>query len=308
MVIRNLRKKTDLIHEKIRLSVLGQLGLCSRRTLQPGDIQADIEILRTSIEKRCAKMDGSAADLSTAALRTYLLLRFLDSEEYLAAHLAAVENALEAIRRSKKLTTAQICNLKVRLDFSGYLYRRRKKNEKHVLQINEAFLYAPNVVWDAIAAAAFARRKSKKVEVVRQYTQSAAFEKMNRAIRGRPIPNLITCRGDFFDLAELYEELNETYFQGNLVRPRLIWSSRTAKRRLGYFHQEIHTIAINGRLDSENTPKLLTEYVLYHEMLHQHHGITNHNGRRYAHTSAFRADEKKFRQYRKAESLIKHLH
>jgi len=308
LVIRNLRKKSDAIHEMMRASALYNAGLGARRNISTDEIREAIAALRRGIENKCAQQGGMPADLSTSAFRTYLLLRFLDTEEKFGAHLSALEQALEAIRRSKKLTASQLRDVKVRLDYSGYLYRRRQSQKGHLLQINEAFLNAPEEVWDAIAAAAFARRKTKKVEHVRSYTQTTAFRQMNETIRGVPVPNRLTCKGNHYDLAALYSVLNSAYFQGQLMRLRLIWSSRTAKRRLGYFHQEIHTIAINGRLDSKATPRMLTEYVLYHEMLHQQHGITSHNGRRYAHTSAFRRDEKKFEHYRKAEALIKHLH
>jgi hypothetical protein len=40
-------------------------------------------------------------------------------------------------------------------------------------------------------------------------------------------------------------------------------------------------------------------------MLHQHLGIKEVNGRRYAHTSAFKKAERKFKDQKVAEELVK---
>jgi hypothetical protein len=46
---------------------------------------------------------------------------------------------------------------------------------------------------------------------------------------------------------------------------------------------------------------------MYHEMLHKKIGLKEVNGRRYAHTQAFRNAEKKFAAYQQAEDFIKKM-
>ena len=46
------------------------------------------------------------------------------------------------------------------------------------------------------------------------------------------------------------------------------------------------------------------EYIVFHEMLHIYHPPKIVNGRRYHHTPAFRASERKFEQYAEAEAWI----
>jgi hypothetical protein len=46
---------------------------------------------------------------------------------------------------------------------------------------------------------------------------------------------------------------------------------------------------------------------MYHEMLHKAFGVKAINGRRYAHTPAFRAAEAKFHHYQEAQEFLKSL-
>lgn len=297
-----------MIHEKMRI-LAAKDTLSSSSSSGPGmnAILLEVSKLLASIEKRCEKYGATQADLSTTSFRVFLLLRFLHIEKNLTAHISGLHEFLDVIRKSGRLSKGEINQLKLKVDYSGYLYKRKQAKGSHTLQINAAFIKAPKRVKTAIIKAAFAKRRTKQVDIVREYARSEAFERMNRIIRGNEIANQLTCAGENYNLAHLYAALNEEYFHNSLTRLRLVWSSKSAQRRLGYFHPEIHTIAINKKLDKKSTPILLIRYVLYHEMLHQAHGIRNKNGRRYAHTSAFHQDEKKFKEYEKAEYLIKHL-
>ena len=193
----------------------------------------------------------------------------------------------------------------IKINYSGYLYRQHTSQNKHILQANEAFITAPLNIKKSILSAAFSRRSSKQIRAIKAYGTTSTFRRLVKIISGEPIANHISCRGNKFDLSNLFHKLNKEYFDENLPQPRLIWSSRSAKRRLGYYNPEINTIAVARRLDDKKIPRLLVEYILYHEMLHQYFGVKNYNGRRYAHTTAFRNAEKQFRHQKEAENLIK---
>ena len=46
----------------------------------------------------------------------------------------------------------------------------------------------------------------------------------------------------------------------------------------GYYDPHSNTITINRRFDTADTPRVLVEYVMYHEMLHQHLGVEANGG------------------------------
>ncbi|MFY9557349.1 MAG: M48 family peptidase, partial [Blastocatellia bacterium] len=90
-----------------------------------------------------------------------------------------------------------------------------------------------------------------------------------RRKRGRKMTS--SSQGKVYDLVELFGELNARYFRGELPPPLLSWSRRPTRRVLGH-HDHVHcAIVISSTLDNARAPRLLVEYVLYHEMLHVKH-------------------------------------
>jgi predicted metal-dependent hydrolase len=111
-------------------------------------------------------------------------------------------------------------------------------------------------------------------------------------------------KGDFFDLEEIFDNLNFWYFKGQLAKPVLTWSAKKTYRILGHHDATHDTIVVSRSLDSADTPRYVVEYIVFHEMLHIHHPTVHHNGRRYNHTAAFRRDERRFPYYQQAEDWI----
>lgn len=124
----------------------------------------------------------------------------------------------------------------------------------------------------------------------------------SKRVRGRKLVS--GTKGKIYDLDEVFDTLNEYYFQGNLRKPVLTWSARKTYRMLGHHDSAHDTIVISRSLDSEDTPRFVLDYIVFHEMLHVFHPTVHHNGRRYNHTPEFRRDEEKFRYYTQAEDWI----
>lgn len=124
----------------------------------------------------------------------------------------------------------------------------------------------------------------------------------SRRKRGRKV--VTGTSGRIYDLNEIFDDLNTKYFGGRLRKPTLTWSARRTYRILGHHDSTHDTIVISRSLDSDETPRFVVEYVLFHEMLHVHHPTVHQNGRRYNHTPAFRRDERKFYKYEEAERWI----
>jgi hypothetical protein len=299
--IRNLRKNTDFIHTMIDRSVQ------ENDHEKLNELKGEIFHLKNEIEHLCAKHQGTAADLGTPSYRQYLWLRFLSTSNHLAVHLQGFKEFIQVITDEKINEVGNLANFQLKIDFSGYLYQRKTSHQVTRLLINEGFIHAPVSVKSQLIQAAFARRKTKSISKLKAYTNSEGFLRITELIAGDPIANNLICKGKNVDLSLLFHSLNKRYFNESLKPPRLMWSSARAKRRLGYFHPEIQTIAINQKLDGASIPRLLIEYILYHEMLHQYFGIEHRDGRRYAHTPTFHRAEKRFKGYQEAENLIKLL-
>src|SRR6476620_4635474 len=143
-------------------------------------------------------------------------------------------------------------------------------------------------------------------DVYNAYTRTAEMREKaadNKRARGRKV--MTTTKGVVYDLDEIFDAMNWQYFRGFLPKPSLTWSSTKTYRILGHHDATHNHITISKSLDSLEVPRFVVEYVLYHEMLHVFHPTEHdHNGRRYNHTSKFRADEEKFEHYQRAEDWI----
>lgn len=124
----------------------------------------------------------------------------------------------------------------------------------------------------------------------------------NKRRRGRKI--ISPALGDFYDLDEIFDLLNETYFRKTLPKPVLSWSARKTFRILGHHDSAHETVVISKSLDDRKVPRYVVEFVVFHEMLHIFHPTIHQNGRRYNHTPEFRRNERKFRYFEEAESWI----
>lgn len=144
--------------------------------------------------------------------------------------------------------------------------------------------------------------------VYREYTSTADLQSVTESVRrSRGYKCTTSPRGMVYDLAELFDELNGRYFDGEVKRPVLSWSRQRTRRILGH-HDNVHdAIIISRTLDSFRVPRFVLEYVLYHEMLHVKHPARRENGRTVYHSPQFRADERRFDRYDEAVKWLEQI-
>jgi hypothetical protein len=132
--------------------------------------------------------------------------------------------------------------------------------------------------------------------------------KIRRARRRRPAAVTIETKGEVHDLQEIYDQLNNEYFEGK-IEARITWGQRSAagtKKRtrtsikMGSYCMEDKLIRIHPSLDRRFVPRLFVEWVVYHEMLHQKHGVPLVDGRRQFHSPEFMQEEAQYENYERA--------
>lgn len=111
--------------------------------------------------------------------------------------------------------------------------------------------------------------------------------------------------GRCFDLREIFTRVNQDLFQGRLSWPRLSWSARESRRRLGFFDICADMVVISRTLDHPDVPAQVVEFIMYHELLHRVLPIERKNGRRQFHSPHFRSLEKNFPEYEAVIDWIK---
>jgi hypothetical protein len=126
-----------------------------------------------------------------------------------------------------------------------------------------------------------------------------------RQIRGRKF--LSGPKGVRHDLEEVFEGLNQGFFDGLLGRPQLGWSRGASRTMLGHFDPSHNAIVISRIFDRAGVPRLALEYVMFHEMLHLRYPVDHAGARRRVHTREFRAAEKVFPRLAEAKRILKEL-
>jgi SprT-like family len=132
-------------------------------------------------------------------------------------------------------------------------------------------------------------------------------DKIRHSLPPRERKIKLTSQGQFFDLEEIFDSLNQRYFHGR-IEAGITWGRRRrgpARRHgsvnMGSYSVEDRLIRIHNSLDRSFVPRFFVEAVVFHEMLHQVHEIPVVNGRHHFHTPAFRAHERRFEWAEAAE-------
>ena len=113
--------------------------------------------------------------------------------------------------------------------------------------------------------------------------------------------------GEHFHLEEIFDDLNQRYFHGLLGRPQLSWSRTASRTLLGHWDAAHNAIIVSRVFDRPGTPRLLVEYILYHEMLHLKYPVEHRGARRCVHSPQFREEEQRFPHYAEATRLLASL-
>ncbi len=189
----------------------------------------------------------------------------------------------------------------------------RVRGGRLVVGLSDMLEGAPRSVLEAIAFILLAKLYGKPIPKQHQlrYRQFVNRRSVRRQVhdvrRARGRKHADAPQGNCYDLGELFDALNEVYFGEQLGKPRLSWSRTIARASLGHYDPAHHTIVLSRIFDNPEVPRFLVEYLLYHEMLHIKHPVQHRRSRRCFHSAAFRAEERRFPQFREAKRLLEAL-
>lgn len=189
---------------------------------------------------------------------------------------------------------------------------RLREGRLHV-RLSDLLEQAPESVHIAIAHILLAKLYKKPIapthaDRYRRYVSSEAVSREAEHIRQtRGRKRILTARGHYYDLDEVFETLNTRFFHGLLGRPVLTWSAHHARRMLGHYDAAHNTIVVSRVFDRSDTPRCAIEYLLYHEMLHLKHPVRTRAGRRCIHSREFQAEERLFPELEEAKAYLKRL-
>jgi SprT-like family len=197
--------------------------------------------------------------------------------------------------------------------YSSLVLTIRRHEEVVLVRFSDLLRRAPLAVLEGAAALLLARvyrRWAPKalVEPYLKYARSGRTRSRMNRMRSRRIRLTHTGpRGKHFDLHKLFDDLNEKYFQGQLARPHIGWSTRNWRRQFGCYDPGPNQILLNRRMDHPAVPQCAVEYVLYHEMLHVKHPTRRSGCTLVSHSREFREEEKRFAEFERARKILDRL-
>jgi len=180
------------------------------------------------------------------------------------------------------------------------------------IRVSDIFTDAPVEVYHSLALILLSKLYRKKIDqsyhqLYRTFILSDSIQQRARIVRSNRCRRTRSrgTQGRYVDLNEVFDRLNEQYFANTIEKPRLSWSAKKTHYVLGRFDSLHHTIFISRFFDSPDVPLTITEYVMYHEMLHIKHQSRVKDSRLMVHTPEFKAEEKQFEHYHHAKLWLK---
>jgi len=224
----------------------------------------------------------------------------------------AAEIYARVFRLLKPRTPAPVLEVEFCRFANADSFIRLEEGRLHV-RISDLLEGAPAPVTEALAFILLGKLYRKPVPRIyahryRLYLNRRDFRRqahLVRQVRGRKF--ISDPQGKVHNLDEVFERLNQQYFDGLLGRPRMGWSRRPARSMLGHFDPSHNAIIISRIFDEPRTPLLALEYVVFHEMLHLRYPVDHAGARRRVHTREFREAEKAFPLWKEAKELLKKL-
>jgi len=189
----------------------------------------------------------------------------------------------------------------------------RLRDSKIHARISDLLEGAPGNVLEAIAHILLAKVYHRPVEAAhasrfRRYVASKDIRAKTHLVRQmRGSKRMQSPRGLFYDLEQIFDELNVRFFHGLLGRPPMTWSQTRSRRSLAHYDPAHNTIVVSRIFDHVRVPRYAVEYIVYHEMLHLRHPVKLRGSRRCVHGPEFQAEEKLFPELEKAKAFLRRL-
>ena len=257
------------------------------------------------IESICIQHQVTPAALAAPSRAAYTWMKFLTSEPNLQLH-------LDTLRRANKIATEIIALHKqgggkifIELSYGSSLYKCQTISNFTTLSISQGFIRASDDVLTAVLQSALLGKTDASKRIIRQFGISEEYSDVMLELDLVAQIDAETAQGSCYNLDEMFATIDREYFSGKMLKPRLMWSGILSHRKLGHYERTRDRVVLSQILDDRHIPKYVVEFVLYHELLHKHHGFKWVNGRCLAHTPEFRRSEREFRHYQEAESFLK---
>jgi hypothetical protein len=298
--ITNILKQQSLINQMIFQQAKTKKFIFQR-------LQTILKLEIREINELCQKNQATPADLPAPSRAAYAWMEFLTNEENLHRHCQVVSHALEMADSITKSHSAKSSSLLIELVHSSAVYKAKITPQLTHIQLSEGFIAAEKELIRSVMESVLIKKTPETKNLIRRFANSEAYREIILELDLIAQVFSENAQGEYHDLDELFTVVSQEYLDSSFIKPRLCWNSILTTRKLGHYESARDRIVLSPSLDRKEIPSFVVEFVLYHELLHKHHGVEWLNGKRMVHTPAFRRSEKKFRFYDQAIAFLKQM-
>jgi hypothetical protein len=297
--LKNVLKQQSDLHQLL-------FNLASGKPIR-SSVQSILTRTTDQIESICTQHQVTPAALAAPSRSAYAWMKFLTDKDNLQLHLDTLGRTIEIGNGIIKTHRQGVGELFIDLSYGASLYKSRTIGKLTSLSISEGFIRSSDDVLTAVLQSVLIGKTEASNQIIRQFGVS---EECSDVLLELDLVAQIaaeTAQGSCYNLDELFVGIDREYFEGKMLKPRLVWSGVLSSRKLGHYERTRDRVVMSQILDDRQIPSYVVEFVLYHELLHKQHGIKWVNGRCLAHTTEFRGSERKFGQYQEAKSFLKQM-
>jgi hypothetical protein len=293
-----LKQQADLQH---------QLFQIARHDTAISPLRSKLTRYTAQIENLCTKNQVTPAALVSSSRSAYAWMKFLTDEQNLQLHLDILRRAINLGAKIISTKKQGVGELFIELSHGASLYRSSTINNCTTIKMSEGFIQSSDEILQAVLQIALWKKTAASTQLIRQFGQTEEYRDVLLELDLIAEITAETARGNCYDLDELFVAINRAYFDGKMAKPRLIWSDFPTDRKFGHYERARDRVVISRALDDIRVPRYIAEFVLYHELLHKHHGAQWVHGKCLVHTPEFRCSERKFQHYQEAEDYLNQL-
>ena len=302
--IQTLRIKNVVKQQKNLQQQIGQLNPNYNSTTIEAIAKA-LNHCTQEIECICQQNNVTPAALTKPSRRAYAWMKFLTDSNNLKLHLDTIGNLKTLAQQTIKTQKLDIPKIIVEITNYNGLYKYKKNHQGNIeLQLSEGFIQADDKILQAIISMVLLGDNPQDKQLVRKFGLTEEYSDVILELDLIADLNAETPQGNYYDLEQLFDRINQEYFAGKMAKPRLTWNQILTHRKLGHYEPLRDRVVISRTLDNSQVPQIVVELVLYHELLHKHHGAKWLNGKRMVHTPEFRRSERQFKYYQEAEQWL----
>jgi hypothetical protein len=194
-------------------------------------------------------------------------------------------------------------------EFKEFKVKWRRSCGWAEFEVSDYLKDAPREVMEGVACVIFTKISGKDgkecPDEMHRWITSEDFVKKKQPIyleRSRNIAG--TASGEYTDLNEAYQRLIDLGLVDRNENLKITWTKRPNVKRVGYCSVLMKVIMISSVFDTPSIPQFVTDYVLYHELIHMERGFDPFEQR---HSMDFSAQENLYPMCEEAKAWLKKL-